>query len=246
MIYIKKWIEYYEELFAVEPNQIEFFEDLASQFQLPSKILSVECGPALLSGRLSKNHDITVTDSFSEFISIVNNRIPDASAHKIHAFNLNPADIARYLGKSFFNTICCLNYRLIFMKDRALAQKFIFDAKMLLSDGGYLVLDLINFSKYDFSETKIDLPVKKCQRATLYSSLVKNSDKTSYQLFQHVVTSSGKVIDEVKDETVYPVSVETIKNWATELKFSSIEFYSDYKKTPYSKDSDKVICVLKK
>lgn len=245
MIYIKKWIEYYEELFAIEPNQKEFFENLSSDFQVPSKFLSVECGPALLSEHLSNKHDVTVTDTFSEFINIVNNR-NNSATNKIHAFNLNPADIARYLGKSFFNIVYCLNYRLIFMKDRALAQKFLFDSKMLLADGGYLVLDLINFAKYDLSETKIDLPEKKCERATLYSSLIKNSDKTSYQLFQHVVTSSGKVIEEVKDETVYPVSMETIRNWAAELKYSSVEFYSDYNKTPYSKNSDKVICILKK
>lgn len=245
MIYIKKWIEYYAELFKIEQNQTDFFENLVADVPAPSKFLSVECGPALLSDELSKKHDITLTDSFPEFINAVSHRSVKRN-NDFHVFNLNPADIARYLGKNFFNVVCCLNYRVIFMKDRALVQKFIFDAKMLLKDGGYLVLDLINFAKYDLSETKIELPAKKCERATLYSSLVKNSDKTSYQLFQHVVTSSGKVIDEVKDERVYPISIETLRNWAEELKFSSVEFYSDYNKTPYSKDSDKIICVFKK
>ena len=246
MIYIKRWIEYYEELFTVEQNQFEFFDELTGAFPTPGKFLSVECGPALLSQMLAQKYDITVTDSNSEFINVVNNRKSSLGAAKFNAFNLNPADIARYLGKNFFNVICCLNYRLIFMKDRALVQKFIFDSKMLLSEGGFLVLDLINFAKYDFSETKIDLPVKKCERASLYSSLVKNSDKTSYQLFQHVVTSSGKVIDEVKDETVCPVTIDTIKAWAAELRYSSVEFYSDYFKKPFTPDSDKIICVLKK
>ncbi len=245
MIYIKKWTDYYEDLFPIEQNQEEFFKSLCDKFNSPAKLLSVECGPALLSDKFAINNDVTLTDSFPEFINVVNTR-HSHSELPIHAFNLNPADIARYLGKNFFNVICCLNYRIIFMKDRTLIKKFFFDSKMLLSDGGYLILDILNFSKYDFSETKIDLPPKKSERATLYSSVIKNSDSVQYKLFQHVVTASGKVIDEVKDELICPISMETIRSYAKEVKFSSCEFFNDYKGTPYTTDSDKIICVLKK
>jgi hypothetical protein len=102
------------------------------------------------------------------------------------------------------------------------------------------------FSKYDFSETKIDLPPKKSERATLYSSVIKNSDSVQYKLFQHVVNASGKLIDEVKDELVCPISMETIRSYAKEVGYSSVEFFNDYNRTPYSTDSDKIICVLKK
>ena len=245
MIYVKKWTDYYEDFFPIEPHQLDFFTNLSEEFTSPAKLLSVECGPALLSDTLQEKNDITLTDSFPEFVSIVNTRQINKD-NPAHVFNLNPADIARYLGKNFFNVIACLSYRIIFMKDRTLIKKFLFDSKMLLSDGGYLVLDILNFSKYDFSETKIDLPVKKSERASLYSSVIKNSDSVQYKLFQHVVTASGKVIDEVKDELICPISMESIRSYAKEVKFSSCEFYNDYNGTPYTSDSDKIICVLKK
>jgi hypothetical protein len=245
MIYIKKWTDYYEDFFPIEPNQFEFFSAMGDEFTAPAKFLSVECGPALLSEKLQEKHDVTLTDSFAEFVQIANTRQANKE-NPAHVFNLNPADIARYLGKNFFNVIVCLCYRIIFMKDRTLIKKFLFDSKMLLSDGGYLVLDILNFSKYDFSETKIDLPPKKAERATLYSSVIKNSDSVQYKLFQHVVTASGKVIDEVKDELICPISMETIRSYAKEVKYSSCEFFSDYNRTPYTPDSDKIICVLKK
>lgn len=245
MIYIKRWTDYYEELFFIEPDQVEFFTDLGNSFPEPAKFLSVECGPAGLSGKLAENFDITATDTFPEFVNIVKTRQLNLEK-SFPVFNLVPADLARYLGKNFYNVIYCLNYRLIFMKDKALIWKFLCDAKTLLKDGGYLVLDLFNFSKYDFSQTKIDLPEKKAERATLYSSIIKDSDSASYKLYQHVVTSSGKLIEEVKDEDICPISSETFKTFAKELGYSSIEFYSDYSKSPLSKDSDKIICVLKK
>ena len=245
MIYIKKWTDYYEDFFPIEPNQLEFFTEMGNEFPGPAKFLGVECGPALLTEHLQEKFDITLTDSYAEFVNIVNTR-QSSKENPAHVFNLNPADIARYLGKNFFNVITCLCYRIIFMKDRTLIKKFLFDSKMLLSEGGYLVLDILNFSKYDFSETKIELPAKKSDRATLYSSVIKNSDSVQYKLFQHVVTASGKLIDEVKDELICPISMETIRSYAKEVGFSSCEFYNAYKKTPYTSDSDKVICVLKK
>ena len=245
MIYIKKWTDYYEDFFPIEPNQLEFFTKMGDEFPVPAKILGVECGPALLTEQLQEKFDITLTDSYSEFVNVVNTR-QSSKENPAHVFNLNPADIARYLGKNFFNVITCLCYRIIFMKDRTLIKKFLFDSKMLLSDGGYLVLDILNFSKYDFSETKIELPAKKAERATLYSSVIKNSDSVQYKLFQHVVTASGKLIDEVKDELVCPISMESIRTFAKEVGYASVEFYNDYKKTPYTTDSDKIICVLKK
>ena len=245
MIYIKKWTDYYEDFFPIEPNQLEFFTEMGNEFPGPAKFLGVECGPALLTEHLQEQFDITLTDSYAEFVNIVNTR-QSSKENPAHVFNLNPADIARYLGKNFFNVITCLCYRIIFMKDRTLIKKFLFDSKMLLSEGGYLVLDILNFSKYDFSETKIELPAKKSDRATLYSSVIKNSDSVQYKLFQHVVTASGKLIDEVKDELICPISMETIRSYAKEVGYSSCEFYNDYKKTPYTSDSDKVICVLKK
>lgn len=246
MIYIKRWLEYYEDLFTIEPNQEEFFENLCKNFAAPAKLLSVECGPAALTQKLHQTHpDITVTDSFAEFLSIVNTR-QESQENAIHAFNLQPADITRYLGKKFYNVIMCCNYRLIFMKEKTLIQKFMFDMKQLLSDNGYLVLDLINFSKYDFSLTKIELPTKTCERATLYSSLIKDSDQAKYKLYQNVVTKSGKLIEETKDEEVCPISLETFKVFAQELKYSSIDFYSDYFGNPLTSDSDKIICVLRK
>ena len=245
MIYIKKWTDYYEDFFPIEPGQLEFFTDMGNEFSVPAKFLGVECGPALLTEQLQDKFDITLTDSYSEFVNVVNTR-QSTKENPAHIFNLNPADIARYLGKNFFNVVTCLCYRVIFMKDRTLIKKFLFDSKMLLSDGGYLVLDILNFSKYDFSETKVELPPKKAERATLYSSVIKNSDSVQYKLFQHVVTASGKVIDEVKDELVCPISMESIRTFAKEVGYSSVEFYNDYKKTPYTADSDKIICVLKK
>lgn len=246
MINVKKWIEYYDGFFPVAEGQVDFILNLEKSFDAPSKILSVECGSALLSKEFSSSHsDITVTDSYPEFINRICERTPEGKVN-LHAFNINPCDISRYFGKDHFNIIFSGNHRLIFMKDRALIHKYFIDAYYLLSAGGYIIIDLINFSKFDFTKQKIDLPEKTSCQGTLYSEIIKDSDQIKYKLYQRIVTISGKVIEDIKDEEIIPVSIETIKSYVQEIGFSSIELYSDYKGTPYSSDSDNVICVIKK
>ena len=74
MIYIKRWIDYYEELFTVEEGQEEFFTNLGNSYDEPAKLLSVECGPSALSQKLVDKFDITATDTYSEFVNIAKTR----------------------------------------------------------------------------------------------------------------------------------------------------------------------------
>ena len=54
MIYIKKWLEHYGELFPVTDSQIEFFNKIGSGFNSPVKFLSVDCGTAELAQQLNE------------------------------------------------------------------------------------------------------------------------------------------------------------------------------------------------
>lgn len=248
MIYIKEWLKYFDKIFKVEENQINFLSDLSKDVAAPAKYLDVESGSALISRQLAdKGFDVTVTDSYNEFISSLNNlRSGDNSTSSLHTFNIHSTDIIRYLGKNYFNVITCFNYRLIFIKDKIQIKKLVFDAGMLLKEGGYLVLDLINFSKFDFSAETIELPVKTGDGVKLYSSIRMDKENAKYLLTQKIVTDSGEEIIEVQDEEVTPISKETFQAIAKDTNFKSIEFYSDYNGTPLKPESDKIICVLKK
>lgn len=245
MVFIKRWLDYYSDLFSIDDKQEEFILNYAKNCSSPTKLLNVECGSALFTDRLSKKLDVTVTDTYPEFINAINARHFNQD-NTIHAFNLQPIDIARYLGKNFFDIICCFNNRIILMKDRTLIKKFIFDSKVLLKDNGYLILEIVNFSKYDFTNQVLQMPVIESKRGSLYSTIVKDSDEAKYKLFEHIVSSSGKVIDLVKDEEICPLSIETLKQISTEIKFSSVEFFGDYDLSQFTPDSKRLICIFKK
>ena len=132
------------------------------------------------------------------------------------------------------------------MRDKIYISKLMIDAKSLLTNNGFLIFDLINFTKFDFSKDIVELPQKSSARATLKSWITKDKENVTYLLNQQVITSNDKIIDEVKDEPICPISMESFQKFSKELGFSSIDFYSDYNFTPLQPDSEKIVCVLRK
>ena len=244
MVNIVDWLDYYSDFFPHQDVEVEFIESYLEN-QDNAKLLYVECGMAPLSKDFLSKYDVTFTDKFSEYTTLLNKRLIHKN-NRVHIFNLDPIDIARYLAKDFFSTIFCLHNKMIFMQDDVLIKKFLFDSKMLLKENGKIILGLSNFSKYDLQKDIIEFPTVKSSRGSLKVHLSKDKELVSYRLSGEIIPSNGKTIQISQNEKVFPLSLETIKKIAEELKFSSVEFFGDYLKSPFNKNSSNLICVLTK
>ena len=244
MVNIVDWLDYYSDFFPHQDVEVEFIESYLEN-QDNAKLLYVECGMAPLSKDFLSKYDVTFTDKFSEYTTLLNKRLIHKN-NRVHIFNLDPIDIARYLAKDFFSTIFCLHNKMIFMQDDVLIKKFLFDSKMLLKENGKIILGLSNFSKYDLQKDIIEFPTVKSSRGSLKVHLSKDKELVSYRLSGEIIPSNGKTIQISQNEKVFPLGLETIKKIAEELKFSSVEFFGDYSKSPFNKNSNNLICVLTK
>lgn len=244
MVNIVDWLDYYSDFFPHQDVEVEFIESYLEN-QDNAKLLYVECGMAPLSKDFLSKYDVTFTDKFSEYTTLLNKRLIHKN-NRAHIFNLDPIDIARYLAKDFFSTIFCLHNKMIFMQDDVLIKKFLFDSKMLLKENGKIILGLSNFSKYDLQKDIIEFPTVKSSRGSLKVHLSKDKELVSYRLSGEIIPSNGKTIQISQNEKVFPLGLETIKKIAEELHFSSVEFFGDYLKSPFNKNSSNLICVLTK
>lgn len=244
MVNIVDWLDYYSDFFPHQDVEVEFIESYLEN-QDNAKLLYVECGMAPLAKDFLSKYDITFTDKFSEYTTLLNKRLIHKN-NRVHIFNLDPIDIARYLAKDFFSTIFCLHNKMIFMQDDVLIKKFLFDSKMLLKENGKIILGLSNFSKYNLQKDIIEFPTVKSSRGSLKVHLSKDKELVSYRLSGEIIPSNGKTIQISQNEKVFPLGLETIKKIAEELKFSSVEFFGDYLKSPFNKNSSNLICVLTK
>ncbi len=244
MFYIEKFIEYYNELYPADEGLKNIVSESIVNLPKPAKIIEIEAGPNIFSRNLdSFGLDITATDTFGDFTSVANSDYSNKERN-LHIFNISTIDIARYLGSDFFNIALCINSRILIVNSITLLKKFLFDVKMLLKDNGVFIIEVVNFSKYDLFADRIEIPERKSLRVSIESYITR--DKDEYYLWETLINAKKNCMKIVKNRLIYPITKETLEKVACELKYSSVEFYSDYNKTPYSKDSERVVCILRK
>lgn len=238
-----EFIKNYHNFFPTKGKKLSFFNKLISSCQnKPASLLSLEGGDLFFEQKLAKkNCQITAIDSVPEFITAAkaNNKI----AEKITLSSFPMMDIGRYLKKASFDTIFCLNSRLIFMPSKALLTKFFFDVKYLLKENGTLVLELANLEQFDLKKQSVTLSsFPKKQKLDISVSQM----DLNFYLNVAIPAKNDEEITIVENHPVFPFTKKVIEAAAAETQFSSVEFYSSYGRKPFEPKSHHLICVLRK
>lgn len=234
--------EYYDELYTVSEDQKVFYQKEMSLFHQPVKLLRIGCGTGSFEHTLAKEGaDVTGLETSQELLSSAN-RKSRTQVMSIRYFNMSSLEIGRFLCKGFYNIISILNGRIIFTHDPTLMEKLFYDCHELLSETGHLILNLPNFEKYNF-EKPVVLPEQKSIRVSLRTKIIKKDDGICYE-YQTIETGNGRILKVTKDAPVYPIKRSEIENFAKKAGFSKIEFYNDFKKAPFSEDSNEIVAVI--
>lgn len=241
MLKIKKFLKNYDEFFYTPDSQLSFFKNLIGNNQT-ANIIDIEGGTSPIGVELSKNAKVTVTESHKDFDSLLKKE--KKHNPNFNFYNYSSMDIARIFGRNKFDIAFCINSRLLAVQDTILLTKFLFDAKIILKDKGILVLDIYNFNNLQFTNNEaIFTKDSRSNTDKLQISIIRND---LYYYMDASLLKKKKEISIIENEPTYPFTMQHIQKIAKEINYSSVEFYSDYNKTPFKNDSQRLICILKK
>jgi 2-polyprenyl-3-methyl-5-hydroxy-6-metoxy-1,4-benzoquinol methylase len=244
MEYMQNIIEYYDELFPVSNDQKLFYEQMLSGYEMPAKILNVGCATGSFDNALARaGHDVTGIDSSKELLETANRRrrLPNTA---IRFFQMTTLEMARFLGKSFYDIISCFNNNIIKINDEILLRKFFYDCFTLLAPNGTFLIQVDNFQSL-LNQSKIFLPTKESIRSKLLTELTQK-DTGEWILNQEVERSDGKVVPVILHKPVFLLTKSNIETYAKEAGFSKIDFYGSYKKEAFTDESPLLVAVLRK
>ena len=240
---IQNLVEYYEELFPISEEQKAFFDELIYTYPQPAKYMRIGCGTGQFEHHLARQSlDVTGVEPLRDLIDSANRR-RRRQLMSVRYFQMEVVELTRFLGPNFYNVIACLESRVLFVHDYTLMRKFFYDCKQLLTEGGTLVLSLINFNAIK-PDAVIHLPSRKSIRATLFTDIINEDDDNVY-VNQAVENSTGKMLPVLEREKIYPLTKEEIEDFAREAGFTKFEFYSGFDKSPYTEDSEHLVCLIK-
>ena len=138
-----------------------------------------------------------------------------------------------------FDNIVCIGNTLPHLDSKTSVQLFLQKAYGQLTQGGKLVLQLVNFQKY-FAQQQGDylgnLP------------LIEN-DKVKFERYYYL-NAEGKIRfktildDTIKnEELLQPIFADQLTQWLTQIGFQAINLYGNFKKDPFDKEKSMALIV---
>ena len=218
--------EKYDFIFPLSPAHKTFF---ASELH-GKTILDVGAATGNLTAYLSsQGYEVTAIDLSERLIA-------KAAEKGITVQQLNMLTIDEL---PTFDNIVCIGNTLPHLDSKTSVQLFLQKAYGQLTQGGKLVLQLVNFQKY-FAQQQGDyignLP------------LIEN-DKVKFERYYYL-NEEGKIRfktildDTIKnEELLQPIFADQLTEWLTQIGFQAINLYGNFKKDPFDKEKSMALIV---
>ena len=241
MDFFENFVEYYDELFPVAESKIQFYENLQNNFTTPIKSLHLGSATGVLEHHLAKKgFDITGIE--------VSQPLLDSACLKrrtqlmsLRFFKLSTLLMGNVLGKNFYNVISALNDRIIFVKTKEAFETLISQCKELLTHDGIFIIQTHNYNKIK-KENDFSILTRKSIRTSLESEI--NTIGNEFFITQTLETPNGKKVSISNNQKIYiPYSTE-IEEIAKKYNYSKVEFFEDFENTPFTENSNELICIL--
>ena len=218
--------EKYDFIFPLSPAHKTFF---ASELH-GKTILDVGAATGNLTAYLSsQGYEVTAIDLSERLIA-------KAAEKGVTVQQLNMLTIDEL---PTFDNIVCIGNTLPHLDSKTSVQLFLQKAYTQLTQGGKLVLQLVNFQKY-FAQQQGDylgnLP------------LIEN-DKVKFERYYYL-NEEGKIRfktildDTIKnEELLQPIFADQLTEWLTQIGFQAINLYGNFKKDPFDKEKSMALIV---
>ncbi|ATA87940.1 SAM-dependent methyltransferase [Capnocytophaga gingivalis] len=219
--------EKYDYIFPLSPTHQTFF---ASEL-CGKTVLDVGAATGNLTAYLlSQGYEVTGIDLSERLIT-------EAAKKGIVVQPLNMLDIDQL---AIFDNIVCIGNTLPHLDSKTSVQLFLQKAYGQLSQGGKLVLQLVNFEKY-FAQQQDDylgnLP------------LIVN-DKVKFERFYYL-NEEGKIrfktiLDDTieNEELLQPIFADELTQWLTQIGFQAINLYGNFKKDSFDPNASMALIIV--
>ena len=219
--------EKYDFIFPLSPAHQTFF---ASELQ-GKTLLDVGAATGNLTAYLSsQGYEVTAIDLSERLIA-------KAAEKGITVQQLNMLAIDEL---PTFDNIVCIGNTLPHLDSKASVQLFLQKAYGQLTQGGKLVLQLVNFEKY-FAQRQGDY---------LGSLPLIANDKVKFERFYYL-NVEGKIrfktiLDDTieNEELLQPILANELTQWLSQIGFQAIDLYGNFKKDPFDPNASMALIIV--
>ena len=219
--------EKYDYIFPLSPAHQTFF---ASEL-CGKTVLDVGAATGNLTAHLlSQGYEVTAID--------LSERLIAKAAEK--GITVQQRDMLTIDELSTFDNIVCIGNTLPHLDSKASVQLFLQKAYGQLTQGGKLVLQLVNFEKY-FAQQQGDY---------LGNLPLITNDKVKFERYYYLNSEGRIIFKTILDDTIeneellQPIFADELTQWLTQIGFQAIKLYGIFKKDPFDKEKSMALIII--
>lgn len=225
-------LEYYDELFPVEPEKVAFIEDLAKAFKPPAgngagrvKVLDVGCATGTFALALTKKGmDVTGIDNNSSMIGSACRRNPEPRTNA-RFFRMDMREMGKTFAQGRFDLVLCLGNVLVHLEDLREIAAFLVQARRALRPGGKFVFQVVNYDKIDREGIR-RLPSIESPRAR-FEREYRDRDDGRLSFEATILSSSGQPV--FRDRVaLFPAAPTELAEACRDAGFAKVDLYDDF------------------
>ena len=219
--------EKYDFIFPLSPAHQTFFADELQGHT----VLDVGAATGNLTAYLSsQGYEVTAIDLSERLIA-------KAAEKGITVQQLNMLNIDTLPA---FDNIVCIGNTLPHLDSKASVQLFLQKAYKQLTQGGKLVLQLVNFEKY-FVQQQDDY---------LGSLPLIANDKVKFERYYYLNSEGRIIFKTILDDTIeneellQPIFADELTQWLTQIGFKAINLYGNFKKDSFDPNASMALIIV--
>ena len=219
--------EKYDFIFPLSPAHQTFF---ASELQ-GKTILDVGAATGNLTAYLSsQGYEVTAIDLSERLIAKAAEKSVNVQQRNMLTIDELPA----------FDNIVCIGNTLPHLDSKASVRLFLQKAYKQLSQGGKLILQLVNFEKY-FAQRQEDY---------LGSLPLIANDKVKFERYYYLNSEGRIIFKTILDDTIeneellQPILANELTQWLSQIGFQAIDLYGNFKKDPFDPNASMALIIV--
>lgn len=228
---------YYDEIFAVQPDELRF---LIERLSGKKRLLDIGCGTG--------NKTVRFSSSTNSIVAIDLDPGMIAKANEAHARDniryevMNMLSIDEHFAPASFDGMLCLGNTLVHLDSPASIQAFLNKAHMLLAPEGALVLQILNYDRI------LTRNVENLPDINTAHTVFKRRYARKNGMLRFITTLEVKERGEMltSDIPLYPLRKDELTELLMNASYTELEFYGGFQGEPHREDSFVTITVCRK
>ncbi|NTW70927.1 MAG: class I SAM-dependent methyltransferase [Eubacteriaceae bacterium] len=224
--------KYYDEIFPVGNDQIDFIVNTAGES--PKELLDIACGTGGYSVSLAKKgYIMTAVDLDSSMVEALKKKSRENSL-PIKVATANMLNLESSIGGNY-DTAFCIGNSIVHLNSNDAILEFLTGVKKLLKPQGKLILQVINYDrilKYDVKS----LPTIENKSAGLTFQRLYRYDQKENRIYFRTILNVEEV--QIENEIpLFPLRSDDLRRLLTDAGFSRIDFMGDFTGKNFDKDN---------